>query len=113
MLNGESRCDRCGAGDIGHTSVNVPTSITHREITQYIDFILGEANGYIKSDIPCPWCKDRHYMAYPGIRHKTDYNKVEALTRLPYCPVRIWKQTKHRGMMMPLATLLNELRIED
>ena len=113
ILPWENRCPRCSYEKFEHLKVDVPTPLDKEYILVSIENVLKQADGYIVTEYKCPWHDGKHYMVYPGKRDKKDYNKIDRLTTLPQCPIRVWKLGDTKGIGMPLKNFLEMLEVKN
>lgn len=105
----EERCDVCGSPDYDEIDDGMNFLSDDDLIDAYLQDVFSRAETLLKSKIVC-MCRrqPRHYMVWPK---STINGKSEALTRLPFCPIRVMKYA--RGIGATTAEVLDKLKVKN
>jgi hypothetical protein len=84
---------------------------TREKMRDYVNTAIAGATAYIPSRYACFFCDKGHLMIWPAVRNETNYNKLDRLTLLPQCPVKVWNLAKN-VTDKPLEKFLLEVKNE-
>lgn len=106
----EKECPRCGSTNFDSVKTKSYCSSDPHIVQSHIENVFRAGEVFKSSGVYC-MCGSNHYMIYLYTRNKTDYNKVYKISRLTFCPERVWAHNKN--INVPLRDFLERFKVTE